>query len=62
MRDFQRSWFPKEYWMTSEEIVRLSLDAVKNDEAIFIPGERNQSYTRKICEAAVEQYLSEKRL
>lgn len=62
MRGFQRSWFPKESWMASEEVVRLSLDAVKNGDVIFVPGDLNQNYTKKIRESTVEQYLNGKRL
>jgi len=62
MRGFQRTWFPKEAWMAAEDVVRLSLEAVKNKEVIFIPGKYNQNNTRKIREAAIEQYLNGKRL
>lgn len=62
MRGFQRSWFPKESWMVSEEVVRLSLEAVKNGDVIFVPGNLNQNYTKKIREATIEQYLNGKRL
>ncbi|MFW9878743.1 MAG: SDR family NAD(P)-dependent oxidoreductase [Candidatus Thorarchaeota archaeon] len=62
MRGFQRTWFPKEAWMTAEDVVRLSLEAVKTEEVIFIPGNYNQKNTRKIREATIEQYLNGKRL
>ncbi|MBY8990519.1 MAG: SDR family NAD(P)-dependent oxidoreductase [Candidatus Lokiarchaeota archaeon] len=62
MRGFQRSWFPKESWMVSNEVVRLSLEAVKNGDVIFVPGDLNQNYTRKIRESTIEQYLNGKRL
>lgn len=62
MRGFQRSWFPEESWMTSEEVVRKSLDAVKTGNVIFIPGDMNKDYIRKIREATIEQYLNGKRL
>ncbi|MFX0029573.1 MAG: SDR family NAD(P)-dependent oxidoreductase [Candidatus Hermodarchaeota archaeon] len=62
MRGFQRSWFPEESWMTSEEVVRKSLDAVKTGNVIFIPGDVNKDYTKKIREATIEQYLNGKRL
>ena len=62
MRGFQRSWFPKESWMASEEVVRLSLEAVKADDVVFVPGDLNQNYTKKIRETTIEQYLNGKRL
>lgn len=62
MRGFQRSWFPKESWMASEEVVRLSLEAVQNGDVIFVPGDLNQNYTKKIRESTIEQYLNGKRL
>jgi len=62
MRGFQRSWFPKESWMPSEDVVRLSLGAVQNRDVIFVPGDLNQNYTKKLRESTVEQYLNGKRL
>jgi len=62
MRGFQRNWFPKEAWMAAEDVVYLSLEAVKNKEVIFIPGKYNQKNSRKIREAKIEQYLTAKRL
>lgn len=62
MRGFQRSWFPKESWMSSEEVVRKSLNAVKSGNVIFIPGDMNKDYTKKIREATIEQYLNGIRL
>lgn len=62
MRGFQRSWFPKESWMASEDVVRLSLNAVQNGDIVFVPGDINQDYTKKIRESTVEQYLNGKRL
>ncbi len=62
MRGFQRNWFPKEAWMAAEDVVHLSLEAVKNKEVIFIPGKYNQKNSRKIREAKIEQYLTAKRL
>ena len=62
MRGFQRTWFPKESWMESKDVVSISLEAVKNKEVIVIPGELNQKNAKRIRKAAVEQYLSGKRL
>ena len=42
MNGFDRGWFPKEWWMTAEEVVSLSLDAFENDTAICVPGKFNQ--------------------
>jgi short-subunit dehydrogenase len=62
MQGFQRSWFPKESWMTSEEVVQLSLEAVKKGKVIFIPGEINKDYTKRIRKSTVDQYLNGTRL
>lgn len=62
MKGFQRSWFPKESWMTSEEVVRLSLEAVQGGQVIVIPGEINQTYTKQIRKSTVEKYLNGTRL
>ena len=42
MSGFQRDWYQPEQWMKAEEVVSLSLDAVKSKSVIFIPGERNK--------------------
>ena len=62
MYGFQRNWFPKESWMTSEEVVSLSLKAVRNKEVIFIPGEFNQNNAKRKRKETIEQYLNGKRL
>ncbi len=62
MRGFQRDWFPKEAWMAAEDVVRLSLEAVKTKEVIIIPGKYNLDNSKKIREAEHEQYLNAKRL
>jgi len=62
MSGFQRSWFPKEAWMTAEEVVSLSLKALKKREVIFIPGELNRTNVKRNREASLEQYLIGKRL
>ena len=62
MSGFQRSWFPKEAWMTAEEVVSLSLKAIRSREVIFIPGEYNRTNVRRNREASLEQYLIGKRL
>ena len=62
MSGFQRGWFPKEAWMTTEEVVTLSLEAIRNREVIFIPGEYNRTNVRRNREASLEQYLIGKRL
>ncbi|MBY8985835.1 MAG: SDR family NAD(P)-dependent oxidoreductase [Candidatus Lokiarchaeota archaeon] len=62
MRGFQRSWFPKESWMEAEEVVGISLEAVKSKEVIVVPGELNQNNVRRIRKVNVERYLAGKRL
>ncbi|MBY8980597.1 MAG: SDR family NAD(P)-dependent oxidoreductase [Candidatus Lokiarchaeota archaeon] len=42
MNGFQRSWYNPEQWMKAEDVVSLSLDAVKSKSVIFIPGEINR--------------------
>ncbi|GAG80319.1 unnamed protein product, partial [marine sediment metagenome] len=48
MGGFQRSWYEPERWMKAEEVVSLSLKAIKSKDVIFIPGEINRAAGRKI--------------
>jgi len=60
MRGFQRDWFPKENWMDAEDVVSLSLEAVKNGEVIFIPGRLNMQYTKSLRKKVIDNYLNAK--
>jgi short-subunit dehydrogenase len=50
MSGFDRSWFPEEWWMTAEEVVSSSLQALQRDAVVVIPGEVNRQH--------VDDYLS----
>ncbi len=41
---FDTTRIPNEMWMTSEEVVDSSLEAINTNEVIFIPGEHNQEF------------------
>lgn len=45
-KGFNRSLIPENLWMSAEEVVKLSLEAVSNDEIIFIPGNANQEFIK----------------
>ena len=60
MQGFQRDWFPKENWMNAEDVVSLSLEAVKNGEVIFIPGDLNMQYTKTLRRKSMDNYLNAK--
>ncbi|MBW2181337.1 MAG: SDR family oxidoreductase [Deltaproteobacteria bacterium] len=51
MKGFDRNWFSKEWWMTAEEVVSMSLDAFKEDSVVFVPGEFNQDQVKKYLES-----------
>jgi short-subunit dehydrogenase len=45
--DFQsvlESSIPEEFWLSADEVVDLSLNAVPSENVVFIPGEANQKY------------------
>ena len=58
MQGFQRKWFPKEAWMTSEAVVSLSLEAVKTKRVIFIPGEYNQHLAKSTRKVLTQKFLN----
>jgi len=58
MKGFQRSWFQSEQWMKAEDVVSLSLDAVKSKSVIFIPGEMNRVSGKKIRKRTLSKYLN----
>lgn len=60
MRGFQRDWFPKEAWMSAEEVVSLSLKNAKRISPIFIPGEYNLNNAKNIRKTQLKKYLNAK--
>lgn len=46
-KSFDTTRIPENMWMTPEEVVDLSLEAVNNDNVVFIPGEHNQEFINK---------------
>jgi len=58
MAGFQRSWYQPERWMEAEEVVSLSLDAVKSKSVIFIPGDVNKESGKKIRKKTLSKYLN----
>ena len=57
MRGFQLDIVPPEQWMTSEEVVTLSLTSIKSRDVIFIPGEHNLQRARNFREKSAKKYL-----
>lgn len=51
MKGFEREWFSKEWWMTAEEVVSMSLDAFKEDSVVFVPGAFNKEYVQKYLDS-----------
>ena len=58
MHGFQRSWIKPEQWMKAEEVVSLSLDAVKSKSVIFIPGEINKQSGIRNRKKKLNKYLN----
>jgi short-subunit dehydrogenase len=58
MKGFSRDLIPKENWMSAEEVVSLSLNAVKSNQVIFIPGETNQDIAKKARKTNLNKYLN----
>ncbi len=58
MSGFQRSSYQPERWMEAEEVVSLSLDAVKSKSVIFIPGEINRALGKKNRKKNLRKYLN----
>ena len=51
MKGFDRNWFSKEWWMTAEEVVSMSLDAFKENLVVFVPGEFNREHVKEFLES-----------
>lgn len=58
MSGFQRSLYKAEQWMKAEEVVSLSLDAVKSKSVIFIPGEINLVEGKNLRKKKLKKYLN----
>ena len=58
MKGFQRSWYQAESWMEAEEVVSLSLEAIKSKSVIFIPGEINRELGKRIRKKSLNKYLN----
>jgi short-subunit dehydrogenase len=58
MKGFSRTIISEENWMSAEEVVSLSLNAVKSNQIIFIPGEANQDIAKKVRKTNMNKYLS----
>ena len=46
MSGFDRSDFPQVLWMSAEEVVAISLEALGSEKVVVIPGRRNQMIVR----------------
>lgn len=57
MRGVNRESFSKMHWMEAEEVVTLSLKAVKSRQVIFIPGEENRALIKSIRKSTFKKYL-----
>lgn len=44
LKDFDTSSIPEDVWMSADEVVELSLQALQSEEVVFIPGEANQKF------------------
>ena len=58
MSGFQRSLYKAEQWMKAEEVVSLSLDAVKSKSVIFLPGEINLVEGKNLRKKKLKKYLN----
>jgi len=57
MQGFSRESFSKMHWMGAEEVVTLSLQAVKSRRVIFIPGEENRALMKAVRKSTFKKYL-----
>jgi short-subunit dehydrogenase len=53
----KREHFPKEAWMEAEEVVKLSLEAVKSGNVMFIPSEYDIKNAKNARKLKVDDYL-----
>ncbi len=45
-KSFDISTVPEESWMSKEDVVELSLNALREKEVVFIPGDKNREFLR----------------
>ena len=45
-KNYDISTIPEDVWMSKEDVVKLSLDALREKEVVFIPGKKNQEFVR----------------
>lgn len=57
-KGFKRDLFPKENWMSAEEVVSLSLAAVKRKKVIFIPGDSTHARAKETRQKKLKKYLN----
>jgi len=57
MQGFNRESFSEVQWMSAEEVVTLSLQAVKSRHVVFIPGEENRALIKSIRKSTFKKYL-----
>lgn len=58
MRGFSRESFSELPWMSAEEVVTLSLNAVKSKNVIFVPGVENRALVMSIRKSTFKKYLN----
>lgn len=58
MSGFSREFYSKMPWMSAKDVVALSLKAVKNRDAIFIPGEENRDLAKARRKSTLKKYLN----
>ena len=57
MRGFSRESYTKVPWMGAEEVVTLSLQAVKSRHVVFIPGEEIRTLFKSVRKSTFKKYL-----
>lgn len=57
MVGFNKSLTSKNLWMNVEDVVSLSLESIKSNQVIFIPGELNKKIAAEIRKANLNRYL-----
>ena len=58
MHGFSREFYSKMPWMSAEEVVTLSLNAVKNRDVLFIPGEENRVLAKGVRKTTLKKYIN----
>jgi len=51
---FDKSRIPEQMWMSSEEVVDISLAALEEDRVIVVTGETNVTMARQAIQATAE--------